>query len=55
MLGPIWVTFCGGLTLHEIGLLFGIDYPAVSQRIRRVEARTRRQKHLSKTCQILNV
>jgi hypothetical protein len=46
----------GELTLREIGLLFGgIDYAAVSQRIRRVEARLRREKHLAKTCQILNV
>lgn len=46
----------GDLTLREIGSLFGgIDYAAVSQRIRRVEARRHRQKHLSKTCQILNV
>jgi chromosomal replication initiation ATPase DnaA len=46
----------GELTLREIGLLFGgIDYAAVSQRIRRVDARLRREKHLAKTCQILNV
>ena len=46
----------GDLTLREIGSLFGgIDYAAVSQRIRRVEARMHRQKHLFKTCQILNV
>jgi putative transposase len=46
----------GDLTLREIGLLFGgIDYAAVSQRIRRVEVRLRRDKHLAKTCQILNV
>ena len=47
---------CGDLTLREIGLLFGgMDYAAVSQRIRRVEVRLRREKHLAKTCQILNV
>jgi putative transposase len=46
----------GDLTLSEIGSLFGgIDYAAVSQRIRRLEARRQREKRLSKTCQILNV
>jgi hypothetical protein len=51
-----WFGAVAACTLREIGPLFGgIDYAAVSQRIRRVEAWMHRQKHLFKTCQILNV
>lgn len=46
----------GALTLREIGLLFGgIDYAAVSQRVRRVDQGMASHKQLRKTCEILNV
>jgi putative transposase len=46
----------GGLTLREIGALFGkIDYVAVSQRIRRIERRLAKERKLRQTCQMLNV
>jgi len=46
----------GGLTLREIGQLFGgLDYAAVSQRIQRLNQQIRRQKLLRKTCEMLNV
>jgi putative transposase len=45
-----------GLTLREIGSLFGgIDYAAVSERVRRVDQGIVTQKQLRKTCQILNI
>ena len=46
----------GGLTLREIGLLFGgMDYAAVSDRIRRVNHGIARDRKLRKTCEILNL
>lgn len=46
----------GGLTLREIGLLFGgIDYAAVSDRIRRVNRDISRKKELRRICEILNL
>ena len=46
----------GGLTLREIGKLFGgIDYAAVSQRVRRLSQRIGKQKRLRTTCKMLNV
>jgi chromosomal replication initiation ATPase DnaA len=46
----------GSLTLREIGLLFGgIDYAAVSDRIRRVDRQVATQKKLRKKCEILNL
>jgi|GraSoiStandDraft_39_1057311.scaffolds.fasta_scaffold110425_3 REP element-mobilizing transposase RayT len=46
----------GALTLREIGVLFGgIDYAAVSQRVRRVDQHMAKHKQLRKTCEILNV
>ena len=45
-----------GLTLREIGLLFGgMDYAAVGQRIRRMQQSISRTKQLRKTCQLLDV
>ena len=45
-----------GMTLREIGIFFGgINYAAVSQRIKRIDEQTARQKQLRKTCQMLNV
>ncbi len=44
------------LTLREIGLLFGgIDYAAVSDRIRRVDREIETRKQLRRTCEILNL
>ncbi len=46
----------GGVTLREIGTLFGgLDYAAVSQRIRRTKERMRHDKKLRHTCEMLNV
>jgi chromosomal replication initiation ATPase DnaA len=46
----------GGLSLREIGELFGgIDYAAVSERVRRIVRAQKNQKRLRKTCQILNI
>ena len=45
-----------GLTLREIGLLFGgIDYAAVGDRIRRVDRNLTKRRQLRKTCEILNL
>jgi chromosomal replication initiator protein len=45
-----------GLTLREIGSLFGgIDYVAVSERVRRVAQGIATQKQLRKRCEILNI
>jgi REP element-mobilizing transposase RayT len=45
----------GGLTLREIGQVFGgIDYAAVSQRVRRLNQRIGKQKRLRIACKILN-
>ena len=52
----MWLLRQRGITLREIGTMFGgIDYPAVSQRIRRVEQRMDREKPLRKICEMLNV
>jgi chromosomal replication initiation ATPase DnaA len=46
----------GGLTLREIGQLFGgIDYAAISQRVRRLNQRIGKRKRLRATCKMLNV
>jgi hypothetical protein len=46
----------GALTLREIGLLFGgIDYTAVSQRVRRLKRAIAKREPLRKTCEMLNV
>jgi putative transposase len=46
----------GSITLREIGLLFGgIDYAAVSDRIRRVNQQIARNKQMRETCEILNL
>ena len=46
----------GTLTLREIGLLFGgIDYAAVSQRIRRLDREIAKREQLRQTCEMLNV
>jgi len=46
----------GALTLREIGVLFGgIDYAAVSQRVRRVDQHMAKHKQFRETCEILNV
>jgi putative transposase len=46
----------GALTLREIGLLFGgIDYAAVSQRVRRIDQGMGSHKQLRKICEMLNV
>lgn len=45
----------GGLTLREIGQIFGgIDYAAISQRIRRLNQRIGKRKRLRTACRILN-
>jgi chromosomal replication initiation ATPase DnaA len=53
----IWLAWQNSdLTLREIGSLFGgLDYAAVSQRIRRVQNRAERDKKLKQTFQMLNV
>jgi REP-associated tyrosine transposase len=53
----IWLAWqkCG-LTLREIGLLFGgMDYAAVSQRIRRIQKRAETDRKLKRTLEMLNV
>jgi REP element-mobilizing transposase RayT len=46
----------GALTLREIGQLFGgLDYAAVSQRIRRVNQEIAKGKRLRRICEMLNV
>jgi putative transposase len=46
----------GALTLREIGQLFGgLDYAAVSQRIRRVYQEIAKGKRLRRICEMLNV
>jgi chromosomal replication initiation ATPase DnaA len=45
-----------GLTLREIGSLFGgMDYAAVSQRVRRIQKRAETDKQLQRAFEILNV
>jgi len=53
----IWLAWQkSGLTLREIGSLFGgMDYAAVSQRIRRIQKRAETDKKLKRTFEILNV
>jgi chromosomal replication initiation ATPase DnaA len=52
----MWLLRQRGETLREIGERFGgIDYAAVSQRIRRVEQRVQSEKALQRICQMLNV
>ena len=46
----------GALTLREIGALFGgIDYAAVSQRVRRMDRAIAKREPLRKACEMLNV
>jgi REP-associated tyrosine transposase len=52
----MWLLRQRGETLREIGKRFGgIDYAAVSQRIRRLEKRSHGKTNLWRTCQMLNV
>lgn len=52
----MWLLRQRGVTLREIGGFFGgIDYAAISQRIRRTEQRMKMDKGLRKTCEMLNV
>lgn len=53
----IWLAWQkSGLTLREIGSLFGgMDYAAVSQRIRRIQKRAETDKKLRRRFEILNV
>jgi putative transposase len=53
----IWLVWRkSGLTLREIGAMFGgLDYAAVSQRIRRIQERVKKDKKLERTFEILNV
>ncbi len=53
----IWLVWQNsGLTLREIGMMFGgIDYAAVSQRIRRIEKRAETDNRLRQTLKILNI
>jgi putative transposase len=53
----IWLAWQNsGLTLREIGSMFGgLDYAAVSQRIRRIQKRAETDKKLKRTFEILNV
>jgi putative transposase len=52
----MWLLRQRGVTLREIGTLFGgMNYPAVSQRVRRVEKSITGDKRLRRLCQLLNV
>jgi hypothetical protein len=53
----IWLAWQNsGLTLREIGSMFGgLDYAAVSQRIRRIQKRAETDKKLKRTFEMLNV
>jgi hypothetical protein len=53
----IWLAWHkSGLTLREIGVMFGgLDYAAVSQRVRRMQRRAETDKKLRKVFKILNV
>ena len=53
----IWLAWQNsGLTLREIGSMFGgMDYAAVSQRIRRIQKRAATDKKLKRTLEMLNV
>lgn len=53
----IWLAWQNsGLTLREIGSMFGgMDYAAVSQRIRRIRKRAQRDKKLERAVEMLNV
>jgi putative transposase len=53
----IWLAWQNsGLTLREIGSMFGgMDYAAVSQRIRRIQKRTETDRKLKRTLKMLNV
>ena len=52
----MWLLRQRGVTLREIGALFGgMSYPAVSERVRRVEKSITGDKRLRRLCQLLNV
>jgi hypothetical protein len=53
----IWLAWQNsGLTLREIGLMFGgMDYAAVSQRIRRIQKRAETDKKLKHVLAMLNI
>ena len=52
----MWLLRQRGVTLREIGALFGgMNYPAVSERVRRVEKSITGDKRLCRLCQLLNV
>jgi len=53
----IWLAWHkSGLTLREIGVMFGgLDYAAVSQRVRRMQRRAETDKKLRRVLEILNV
>jgi chromosomal replication initiation ATPase DnaA len=52
----MWLLRQRGMTLREIGTLFGgMNYPAVSQRVRRVQKSITGDKRLRRLCQLLNV
>jgi chromosomal replication initiation ATPase DnaA len=53
----IWLAWQNsGLTLREIGSMFGgMDYAAVSQRVRRVQKRAETDSKLKRTLEMLNV
>jgi hypothetical protein len=52
----MWLLRQRGVTLREIGTLFGgMNYPAVSQRVRRVQKSITDDKRLRRLCQLLNV
>jgi chromosomal replication initiation ATPase DnaA len=52
----MWLLRQRGITLREIGAFFGgLDYAAVSQRIRRLEQEIKTDGSLCKRCEMLNV
>jgi hypothetical protein len=52
----MWLLRQRGVTLREIGTLFGgMNYPAVSQRVQRVQKSIIGDKRLRRLCKILNV
>ena len=51
----MWLLRQRGVTLREIGALFGgMNYPAVSERVRRVEKSITGDKRLRRLCQLLS-